>query len=257
MIMSVLTPDEVFETLATVRDRRPRVHCITNAVAQNFTANMLLALGAVPSMTIAANEVREFTSRSQALLVNIGTMDRDRSEAIDLAIEVAGSEGIPWALDPVFAHSSTVRADLARRLAARRPDLIRGNAGEFEVLLEAWPDEDRVAAYAAENRLVAALTGAIDFITDGPRRIKLAQGDPLMDRVTAMGCAGTAVLAAFLGSGIMPLTAAAAGLTVLGVAGEMAAARATGPGTFAVHYLDAVYRIGHHDLAATMKEAET
>jgi len=87
------------DILARIRARRPRVHCITNAVAQNFTANMLLAAGAVPSMTIAPDEIADFVARADALLVNLGTLDPERRGAIDIAIATAG-ERVPWILDP-------------------------------------------------------------------------------------------------------------------------------------------------------------
>ena len=70
------------DVLERIREKRPRVHCITNAVAQNFTANMLLAAGAVPSMTIAQKEVRAFAARADALLVNLGTFDAERQKAV-------------------------------------------------------------------------------------------------------------------------------------------------------------------------------
>src|SRR5258705_6433405 len=97
------------DILARIRGRRPRVHCITNAVAQNFTANMLLAAGAVPSMTIARTEVRAFAARADAVLVNLGTFDAERKAASLAAIAVANKAGIPWVLDPVFIDRSKPR----------------------------------------------------------------------------------------------------------------------------------------------------
>src|SRR3979411_2352853 len=79
------------DILARIRARRPRVHCITNAVAQNFTANMLLAAGAVPSMTIASDEIADFVARADALLVNLGTLDPERRGAIEIAGAAGGA----------------------------------------------------------------------------------------------------------------------------------------------------------------------
>src|ERR1700704_378924 len=98
------------EILERIRAKRPRVHCITNAVAQTFTANMLLAAGAVPSMTIAQKEVRAFAARADALLINLGTFDPERQKASLAAIGVANKTGIPWVLDPVFIDRSPPRA---------------------------------------------------------------------------------------------------------------------------------------------------
>src|SRR6266571_2727807 len=104
------------EILERIRARRPRVHCITNAVAQAFTANMLLAVGAVPSMTIAQKEVRAFAARADALLINLGTFDPERHKASLAAIAVANKQGIPWVLDPVFIDRSKPRAAFAKTL---------------------------------------------------------------------------------------------------------------------------------------------
>ena len=82
--------------------RAPRVHCITNTVAQAFTANGLLAVGARPSMTLSLEEIGAFVASADALLVNLGTFDAERRAAIDAALEVARERGLPWVLDPVL-----------------------------------------------------------------------------------------------------------------------------------------------------------
>src|SRR3979490_3426391 len=100
------------DVLERIRERRPRVHCITNAVAQNFTANMLLAAGAVPSMTLATDAIAAFVARADALLVNLGTLDPERRGAIEIAIATA-AEGVPCGLAPVFVDRSAPRAGFA------------------------------------------------------------------------------------------------------------------------------------------------
>jgi hydroxyethylthiazole kinase len=107
-------PTIAADILDRLRQRRPRVHCITNAVAQNFTANMLLAAGAVPSMTIAPKEIRAFTARADALLVNLGTFDAERQKASLAAVAVANKGGIPWVLDPCSSIAQAARP-LAKR----------------------------------------------------------------------------------------------------------------------------------------------
>src|SRR5436305_1014512 len=127
-------PAVTAEILQRIRARRPRVHCITNAVAQNFTANMLLAAGAVPSMTIAATEVRAFAARADALLINLGTFDPERQRASLAAIAVANKNGTPWLLDPVFIDRSPPRAAFAKTLVAKKPRALRLNRAEFGAL---------------------------------------------------------------------------------------------------------------------------
>ena len=116
---TVELPAIAADILERLRQRRPRVHCITNAVAQNFTANVLLAAGAVPSMTIAQKEVRAFAARADALLINLGTFDPERQKASLAAIGVANKAGIPWVLDPVFIDRSPPRAAFAKTLVGR------------------------------------------------------------------------------------------------------------------------------------------
>ena len=113
--------------LDRLRARRPRVHCITNAVAQNFTANVLLAAGCVPSMTLSPEEIGPFVAGANALLVNLGTLDYERREATVVAVENATRRNVPWVLDPVFIDRSPPRADFARELIARAPKAVRLN----------------------------------------------------------------------------------------------------------------------------------
>jgi hydroxyethylthiazole kinase len=231
------------DLLDRVRDRRPRVHCITNSVAQSFTANALLAIGAVPSMTISPEEIATFVAQADALVVNLGTLDSERREACEIAIEEAGEAGAPWVLDPVFVDRSEPRAAFAKTLVAARPRAVRLNAGEFATLAGADAGSDVIAHFARDHRCVVGLTGATDVVDDGRRRAVIANGDALMAKVTATGCAASALVAACLAVDGDPWKATAAGLIVLGVAGEVAAARARGPGSFAVEIIDALHRL--------------
>src|SRR5436190_24398171 len=131
---SIDFPAVTADILERLRERRPRVHCITNAVAQAFTANMLLAAGAVPSMTIAPKEVKAFAARADAVLINLGTFDLERQKASLAAIGVANKAGIPWVLDPVFIDRSPPRAAFAKTLVAKKPRALRLNRAEFGAL---------------------------------------------------------------------------------------------------------------------------
>ena len=233
-------PTFTADILARVRARAPRVHCITNAVAQAFTANMLLAAGAVPSMTIAPDEIGAFVARADALLVNLGTFDAERRAAVDAAIAAAG-ERVPWVLDPVFIDRAPARAAYAKTLVAKAPRAIRLNAAEFGALAGVEPGDAALDGYAREHHAVVGLTGATDLVTDGSRHARIGNGHPLMGRVTAMGCAASALVAACLAVEPDAWRATAAGLIAFGVAGEIAAGRARGPGSLAVEIIDALY----------------
>src|SRR6478672_5846546 len=171
-------PAATADILERLRKRRPRVHCVTNAVAQNFTANMLLAAGAVPSMTIAQKEVKAFVARADALLINLGTFDLERQKASLAAIAVANKRGIPWVLDPVFIDRSKPRAVFAKSLLAKKPRALRLNAAEFAALSGGKTQENindaALAKFAKARRTVIGLTGAQDFVRDGERLATIA-----------------------------------------------------------------------------------
>jgi hydroxyethylthiazole kinase len=243
-------PTIAADILERIRARRPRVHCITNAVAQAFSANMLLAAGAVPSMTIAPREVKGFVARADALLINLGTFDGERQKAALLAVAAASKARIPWVLDPVFIDCSAPRAAFAKKLVAKKPAAVRLNAAEFSALAGGKADAAAVARYAKARRTVIGLTGERDLVRDATRLVTIANGHMLMTRVTAMGCAGSALLGAAFAVEPDAFRATAAALILIGVAGERAAARARGPGSFAMEILDALHKLDRETLVA-------
>jgi hydroxyethylthiazole kinase len=240
-------PNLAGHLLERLRGERTRVHAITNAAAQTLTANLLLAAGGIPSLTVAPEEVSAFTNRSAALLVNLGTLDDDRRTAIPQAIATARTHTKPWVLDPVFVEASPSRLEFARSCLAAGPLVLRCNPGEFAALAGSEARPAVVRSFAKAHANVIALTGPVDLITDGSRMISIENGHSLMTRVTAIGCAGTALIAAFTALHTSALEASAAALLVTGVAGEIAAREAKGPGTFQPAFLDALYNL---DLAA-------
>lgn len=227
--------------LTGVRARRPRVHCLTNPVALELSANMLLAVGAEPSLTGHAAAVAEFVRASDALVVNLGMLEPQRAEGILAATDAARAVGRPWLLDPVKVEQSAPRRQFTEQLLLRRPTVLRGNGAEIAAL--AGNAGDPVSALSRRIRAVVAQTGPVDIVTDGTRRLDLTHGSPLMDRVTAMGCAASALTGAFLAVEPDPFQATAAALLVLGLAGEIAAARARGPGSFVPELLDTLFTL--------------
>jgi len=235
--------DIAADMLARLRARAPRVHCITNTVAQQYTANMLLAAGVVPSMTISPDEIASFVASADALLVNLGTFDAERRAAIEVAVGAANTARTPWVLDPVFIDRAPVRARFARELLARRPAVVRLNTSEFAAISGGDMASDASARFARSHATVVALTGGTDLVTDGERRAVIANGDPMMGLVTAMGCAGSALVCAALAVETDAWLAAGAALTAFGVAGEVAAQGASGPGSFASAVIDTLHSL--------------
>lgn len=241
------------EVLERLRARRPRVHCITNAVAQAFTANLLLAAGAVPSMTISPEEVADFVAGADALLVNLGTLEGSRRAAIGIAVDTANEKNLPWLIDPVFIDRSRTRVVFAQALIRLRPNAVRLNYDEFATIAGAEGTIEALSHFARDTGTVVALTGEVDAIADGKRVARVANGHPWMSKITAMGCAGSAVAAACLAVESDPWRAVAAGQVIVGVAGEVGAEKARGPGSLAVAILDALNDLDRATLLARAK----
>lgn len=256
--------------LERVRAAAPLVQNITNYVVMNNTANALLATGASPAMVHAVEEVEEFVAISRALVVNIGTLSPRWVEAMRLAAAGAAARGVPWVLDPVGAGATTYRTETAGELAGLHPAVIRGNASEIMVVAgavgisgkgvdSAHSTQDALAparALAARTGALVAMTGVVDYVTDGTRAVSIANGHPMMARVTGLGCTATALVGAFLAANDDPFAAAVSALAVLGVAGEIAAEQSPGPGSLQVHLLDALYRMDRDMLARRARIAE-
>lgn len=243
--------------LTAVREEKPLIHNITNLVVMNYTANALLAMGASPVMAHAPDEVEEMVCLAGALVLNIGTLTEEWIDSMLKAGKMAAARRIPVVLDPVGSGATALRTRSARRIIAdARPDVIRGNASEVLSLREASSKTrgvdalhsvdaaaDAAAALARELKCTLAITGPVDLATDGTRVARIANGHPLMGRVTGTGCTATAVIGAFLAVDRNPLRATATALAYFGLAGEVAARAAAAPGSFMIAMLDALYTI--------------
>ncbi len=259
----IASAEAVAATLAAIRARAPLVHNITNFVVTNSTANALLAVGASPAMVEGADEVAAFVAIADALVVNLGTLSPPRAAVIRAAVAAARAAGTPWVLDPVAVGAIPTRAALARELLALGPAVVRGNGSEIAALAGAAAgsgrgvdsNADAGAAPEAARRLAArtgvvvAVTGAVDYVTDGTRMIVLGNGHPMMTRVTGMGCTATALIGACLAVTADNLAAAAHGLTLLGVAAELAAPDAAGPGSLQIGILDRLFALDAAQIA--------
>lgn len=241
------------EAWEAVRARPPLVQCLTNAVVTNFTANVLLALGAAPAMVDIPGEAGAFAGVADGVLINLGTPTAEQRVAILEAATAAARAERPWVLDPVAIGTLPVRTSLAAELSAMRPAIVRGNASEIRALDGSGAGgrgvdaADTVEDAATAARRVADATGAVvavsgpvDLITDGASKARLGNGHPLLTRITGGGCALGAVMAAFAGATADRFAATVAAVTVYTVAAEIAAERAAGPGSFAVAFLDAL-----------------
>lgn len=264
------------DIIQAIRRASPLVHVMTNDVVPQFTANVLLALGAVPAMVTAPEEVEDFVQQSQALSVNVGTLTSTQRAAILLAVHQANRYHIPWVLDPVAAGALPYRTQFCLELLALHPTAIRGNGSEIQALTShimniqgVSPLQENNQQNLAQNQSqcqskgpdsqltsdavlpeaqhlarhtgsIVIVTGATDYVTDGQRLIALPYGHSRMTRVTGTGCALSSVVAACLSHPTDPILSAAAACAMMGICGQYAVQHSAGPGSFVPAFLDAI-----------------
>lgn len=248
----------------------PLVHCLTNEVVQSFTANILLALGASPAMVVEASEATEFARVANAVLVNLGTLYPERAQAMLAAIAAANEADCPWVLDPVAVGALTYRTEFAKDIIKLGPAAIRGNASEIMALsgltvvgrgVDSTADSaaaiPAAQALAKETGAIVAVTGEVDYVTDGVSVLAVPGGSVLMTRVVGTGCALSAVVAAFCGLPLpksMRLQQVAVACQVMAECGAQATALATGPGGFVAQFVDALYHYHPASVCAGIAE---
>jgi hydroxyethylthiazole kinase len=261
------TGTAISSDLEAIRSQAPLVHNITNYVVMNTTANALLALGARPVMAHALDEVEEMVGLARALVLNIGTLSGPWIEAMVKAGLEARRRGIPVVLDPVGAGATRMRTEVALRLLTEvSPTIVRGNASEIRALALAEQGTSGVdSTRGAEEALEAArdlskrwsctvsVSGATDLIVAGASLARVRNGHPLLARITGSGCTATALTGAFAAVNPSPFHAAAHAMACLGIAGEMAAERAAGPGSMQVGLLDALSALTPADVEMRLR----
>ncbi|KAM3335508.1 hypothetical protein ACQJBY_029787 [Aegilops geniculata] len=252
--------------LSAVRERAPLVQCITNLVSMDIAANALTAAGASPTMLHSLREIPDFTLRCDAVYINVGTLSEDWLPSM----RAAASAGRPWVLDPVAVAASSFRMEACLELLALRPAVVRGNASEILALASSSDSSSSfkgvdsshdsgealqaAKALARSSGAVVAVSGAVDFITDGEQVISASNGVAMMQKITATGCAMTALIAAFLGADPSDaLTAAACALAIFGLAGEIGMESAKGPASLRMHLIDALYGLDEQTVTSGVK----
>ena len=252
-----LSFSDLWSDVVAVRERSPLVHSITNLVAINFNANVLLALGASPVMAHAHEELADMVGIAQALVLNIGTLDPYWIESMRLALAAASKRGIPVVLDPVGAGATSYRNEsIELLLQTAFPTVIRGNASEIMSVAGAAVQTRGVdssagtsdalgsaQALALRTAGVVCVSGKVDHVLDaGQRWARLSNGHEWMTRITGVGCSATALVGAFCAVQPDAWRATVSAMALLGVVGEVAAekvmARAGGVGSLQMALLD-------------------
>ncbi|OUM86444.1 MAG: hydroxyethylthiazole kinase [Bacillus thermozeamaize] len=252
----------VAELRNKVREQVPLIQHITNVVVTNFTANGTLAMGASPVMAYAHEEVEEMVRLANALVLNIGTLTADEVEAMVLAGREANRRGIPVLLDPVGAGTTRYRLEAAKRILEQVSiTTVRGNAAEVAALTGlAWESRgvDSVGEHGNRIQLAkdafkmlgitVAVTGPVDVVAGKSGVLTVENGVPMLGLVTGTGCLATGAVAAFTAVEQDEVLAAASALAYYGLAAEVAVARAQGPGSFQMAFLDELYRLSDQEL---------
>ena len=266
--------------LDNVRKMQPMIHSITNYVTANDVANMLFACGAAPCMADDVNEVKDIVMLSSGLTVNLGTLNKDRFEAMVVAATAAIRSGKPIVFDPVGAGSSESRTASAKQfLFLSKPTVIRGNLSEIKVLAEIQSSDRPVfrgltrgvdspiagfrdslqsaVTLAKKTGAITVVTGESDLITDGKTLVCVSNGDPLLKKITGSGCMMSAMITAFISANPDNLLeAVTAAVCAIGICGETARERMTkedGNATFRNYFIDAMYNLDGDTLDSKAK----
>ncbi len=259
--------DTVIKDFNNIENEKPLIHHITNYVVMNETANLTLCAGALPVMAHAREEVEDMVKSASALVLNIGTLSSKWIEAMIIAGKKANYRGIPVILDPVGVGATKLRTESAHQILEEvKISIIRGNSAEISVMsgyeceikgvesIQVDGDINNFSKELAQTKnCIVAVTGKEDIVTDGNRLGKIRNGSYHLSTITGSGCMATTMTAIFNSVQKDPFIAAAEGLLVFGIVGELAGEKAEGPGSFHVNIYDALANL---DKETIMKRAK-
>lgn len=267
-----LSASDIWSDVIAVRQKAPLVHSITNMVAMNINANVLLAAGAAPVMSHAHEEIGDMVGIVEALVLNIGTLDAYLVESMKMALAAATQRCIPTVLDPVGVGATPYRNQtLENLLAIASPTVIRGNASEIMSMSgsaaktrgvdSSAPVGDALSAAQAlvkHTGSTVCVSGEMDHVLDLKERwARLSNGHSWMTKITGVGCSATALVGAFCAVQADSWRATTSAMAFLGVAGEVAAektqARGLGVGSMAVCLLDELQLLDQTTFEARLK----
>jgi len=249
-----------------IRTQSPLVYNMTNFVVMNTTANALLATGASPIMSHAHTEVEELSAISTSLVINIGTLDEYWAQSMLMAASLFNSLGKPWILDPVGAGASSFRNAVLEELLQYKPTVIRGNASEIMALAkmntsktkgvdstETSSEAIQAARHISkETNSVVCISGEVDYILHEDQYLEIHNGHPMMTKVTGLGCTASALIGACIGTNQSPFEAAASGVALLSVTGELASKTANGPASLQMQIIDLLYQLDEVQFSTTL-----
>lgn len=250
--------EKVVEAWTELQTQQPLVHCITNSVAANYAANVLLAAGASPAMIDNPFEAESFASIAAALSINLGTPTTEQMQAMQIAAQTVTAKGTPWVLDPVgYGPILKWRSDMADQLVLLNPTIIRGNASEISTLAGNQVESKGVDSTVSSNQVYlqalpllahcecVAISGESDFILSKDLNNAVVQvngGSYLQPKVTATGCALGALIAAY-SAVTKPSFATISAHVHFAIAGKLAFEQSQSVGSFNVAFLDEIHNM--------------
>jgi hydroxyethylthiazole kinase len=256
--------------LASVREKSPLIHQITNYVTVNDCANVTICIGASPVMSHAVEDVADMEKIASALVLNIGTLDPAQIDGMLAAGRAAAERGIPIILDPVGAGATPYRTETAELLLRELPiTVVKGNAGEIGTIAGvaasvrgvdsgdvSGDKKTIVKTLAKQLGCTVVMSGAEDIVSDGKRVAGILNGVPYMGQVSGTGCMASAAIGACTAVSGNIMDGCITAMAALGIAGETAAKTAKGPGTFRPAFFDAVAHLTGEQFAGAAKITE-
>lgn len=270
----------IADAVHAVRSTTPLAQSFTNFVTINLVANAQLAAGGTAAMSYLPDDVLDIAAICGATYINVGTLLPFYKDALADIARGLHDQGKPWVLDPVAAGLGATRTAILESFRDVPPTIVRGNASEIIVLDRMWglADADaaaddgtrpagvesadevesaipaarrlarHLAAHSPNGQGAVAVSGAVDFVTDGTHDYRLPGGSALMTKITGAGCSLGGVVGTYLAVAD-PLTAAMAASLHFNRAGEIAEAAAHGPGSFQTEFLDALWNVTAEQIA--------
>ncbi len=267
VFQEVFSLDGVYGYFRAISEKRPLVHHITNWVTIYDCANITRAFGALPVMAHAPEEVEEMTGIASALVLNIGTLTTDLIDAMILSGKAANKRGIPVIVDAVGAGATKMRTEKMDEILSKvRVDMLKGNSAEIGTIagvkaevrgVEAISVAEKpiVIAQALAKKLgnVVVITGKDDIVSSAQECYVISNGDALMGKVVGTGCMAASVLGCFASVGSEYAKQSAAAMACYGIAGEIAAKKSEGPGTFKERFYDAAHALSKNQIDSMQK----
>ena len=258
----------IYEMLTQIRSKQPVIHHMTNWVTIFNCAQAVKSIGASPVMAHAPEEAAEMTSISSALVLNIGTLTKELIDSMLISTKAANEKKIPIVLDVCGAGASALRnSSCLKLITERKIDIVKGNASEIASVaglevktkgVDSSEVNDSLSdiALSLSNRLssVIVITGKRDYVAASGKVSVIDNGAELMGRVVGTGCIAASIIGCFTAVNQSDMfTASAAALSVWGIAGEKAAVKSDGAGTFLLHVLDILSTLSEDDIDKNKK----